>query len=42
MSQGAPVEYFEIPSDNIEELKVFYSKLFKWSFEKGESKDSAG
>jgi uncharacterized protein len=36
---GAPVEYFEIPSNNIEEIKKFYSKLFKWSFEEGESKD---
>ena len=22
---GAPVEYFEIPSDNIEEIKNFYN-----------------
>ncbi len=37
--EGAPVEYFEIPSDNIGELKKFYSQLFTWSFEEGESED---
>ena len=37
--EGAPVEYFEIPSDNIRELKKFYSQLFTWSFEEGESED---
>ena len=30
------VEYFEIPADNIDNLKNFYSSLFAWQFEKGE------
>jgi predicted enzyme related to lactoylglutathione lyase len=30
------VEYFEIPADNIENLN-FYSSLFAWQFEKGET-----
>ena len=31
------VEYFEIPADNVENLKNFYSSLFAWQFEKGET-----
>src|ERR687891_460725 len=31
------VEYFEIPADNVENLKNFYTSLFGWQFEKGET-----
>src|SRR5918996_170236 len=31
------VEYFEIPADNVENLKNFYSSLFAMQFEKGET-----
>jgi uncharacterized protein len=31
------VEFFEIPEDNVENLKNFYSSLFAWQFEKGET-----
>ena len=31
------VEFFEIPADNVENLKNFYSSLFAWQFEKGET-----
>lgn len=33
------VEYFEIPADEIEELREFYSSLFGWQFEQSEMKD---
>ena len=29
------INYFELPSDNIEQLKGFYSSIFNWEFEKG-------
>jgi uncharacterized protein len=31
------VEHFEIPADRTEELKGFYSSLFGWQFEKGQT-----
>src|ERR671920_919435 len=31
------VEHFEIPADNVENLKNFYTSLFGWQFEKGET-----
>jgi uncharacterized protein len=31
------VEHFEIPADNVDSLKNFYSSLFAWQFEKGET-----
>ena len=31
------VEHFEILADNVENLKNFYSSLFGWQFEKGET-----
>lgn len=31
------VGYFEIPADNVDSLKNFYSSLFGWQFEKGET-----
>jgi predicted enzyme related to lactoylglutathione lyase len=33
------VEHFEIPADRTEELKGFYSSLFDWQFEKGQTQD---
>ena len=30
------VEHFEIPADNVENLN-FYTSLFAWQFEKGET-----
>jgi uncharacterized protein len=30
------VAHFEIPTDNVDGLKGFYSSLFGWNFEKGE------
>jgi predicted enzyme related to lactoylglutathione lyase len=30
------IEHFEIPADNVENLKNFYTSLFGWQFEKGE------
>ncbi|HZD81908.1 MAG TPA: VOC family protein [Nitrososphaeraceae archaeon] len=30
------VGHFEIPADNVDNLKNFYSSLFSWQFEKGE------
>jgi len=29
------INYFELPSDNIEELKEFYTSIFNWEFEEG-------
>jgi hypothetical protein len=31
------VGHFEIPADNVENLKKFYGSLFDWQFEKGET-----
>jgi predicted enzyme related to lactoylglutathione lyase len=31
------VGHFEIPADNVDSLKNFYSSLFGWQFEKGET-----
>jgi uncharacterized protein len=31
------VGHFEIPADNVESLKDFYSSLFGWQFEKGQT-----
>ena len=31
------VGHFEIPADNVDGLKSFYSLLFGWQFEKGET-----
>jgi predicted enzyme related to lactoylglutathione lyase len=31
------VGHFEIPADNVDGLKSFYSSLFGWQFEKGET-----
>jgi predicted enzyme related to lactoylglutathione lyase len=31
------VGHFEIPADNVDSLKSFYSSLFGWQFEKGET-----
>jgi predicted enzyme related to lactoylglutathione lyase len=33
------VGHFEIPADRTDELKGFYSSLFGWHFEKGETQD---
>ena len=30
------IGYIEIPTDNIEETKKFYSNMFGWEFEKSE------
>ena len=29
------INYFELPSDNIEELKEFYTSILNWEFEEG-------
>ena len=34
---GQKVGHFEIPANNVESLKDFYSSLFGWQFEKGQS-----
>src|ERR671922_465334 len=31
------IEHFEIPAENVDSLKNFYSSLFGWQFEKGET-----
>jgi predicted enzyme related to lactoylglutathione lyase len=31
------VEHFEIPADDVNSLKNFYSSLFAWRFEEGET-----
>ncbi len=31
------VGHFEIPADNVDGLRNFYSSLFGWRFEKGET-----
>ena len=33
------INYFELPSDNNEQLKQFYNSVFNWTFEEG--KDTA-
>jgi uncharacterized protein len=33
------VEHFEIPADRTGDLKGFYSSLFGWQFDKGETED---
>jgi uncharacterized protein len=33
------VGHFEIPADKTDDLKSFYSSLFGWQFEKGQTKD---
>ena len=37
MASSHKVEHFEIPADNVENLKNFYTSLFGWQFEKGET-----
>jgi uncharacterized protein len=37
-STNHQVGHFEIPADNVESLKSFYSSLFGWQFEKGHDK----
>jgi uncharacterized protein len=36
-SNNHQVGHFEIPADNVDSLKSFYSSLFGWQFEKGET-----
>jgi predicted enzyme related to lactoylglutathione lyase len=31
------VEHFEIPADNVDGLRNFYSSLFGWEFEEGQT-----
>jgi predicted enzyme related to lactoylglutathione lyase len=31
------IVHFEIPSDNVERLKEFYSSIFGWQFKKGQT-----
>jgi predicted enzyme related to lactoylglutathione lyase len=38
MSNTHNVGHFEIPADNLDSLKNFYSSLFGWQFEQGETK----
>jgi predicted enzyme related to lactoylglutathione lyase len=33
------VGHFEIPADRTDDLKSFYSSLFGWQFEKGQTRD---
>jgi predicted enzyme related to lactoylglutathione lyase len=33
------VGHFEIPADRTDDLKRFYSSLFGWQFEKGQTED---
>jgi uncharacterized protein len=33
------VGHFEIPADNVDDLRSFYSSLFGWEFEKGQTQD---
>lgn len=39
MSNPHSIGHFEIPADETEGLKSFYSSLFGWQFEEGETKD---
>ena len=36
----ATIVHFEIPSDNIEDLKKFYHELFGWKIDKWSGSDS--
>ena len=36
------IGYIEIPTDNIEETKKFYSNLFVWEYEKSEEEGGRG
>jgi uncharacterized protein len=36
------IGYIEIPSDNIEETKKFYSNMFGWEYEKSEEEGGGG
>jgi predicted enzyme related to lactoylglutathione lyase len=36
-SSNHQVGHFEIPADNVENLKNFYDSLFGWQFERGET-----
>jgi len=38
-AQQHSVGHFEIPADRTDELKSFYSSLFGWQFEKGQTSD---
>ena len=38
MSNTHNVGHFEIPADDLDSLKNFYSSLFGWQFEQGETK----
>lgn len=37
--QHHSVGHFDIPADSTEQLKGFYSSLFGWQFERGQTKD---
>lgn len=39
MSTSHSVGHFEIPADSTDQLKGFYSSLFGWRFEKGQTED---
>jgi uncharacterized protein len=39
MATTHSVGHFEIPADRTDDLKNFYSSLFGWQFEKGQTKD---
>ena len=36
------IGYIEIPTDNIEETKKFYSNMFGWEYEKSEEEEGGG
>jgi len=36
------IGYIEIPTDNIEETKKFYSNMFGWEYEKSEEEEEGG
>lgn len=38
--KNAHICYFEIPADNLERSKMFYSELFDWNIEEEEEKES--
>jgi predicted enzyme related to lactoylglutathione lyase len=39
MAAAHNVGHFEIPADRTDDLKRFYSSLFGWQFEKGQTED---
>ena len=39
MAMAHNVGHFEIPADRTDDLKSFYSSLFGWKFEKGQTRD---